>query len=169
VGSRGGVTGVLEHLAAKAALGQFESRELPVAAAAALERGFDSPALRVLAGLTGDDLVEVPEYLDRALAELDVEIPERRDAVLHLARAVATEIVDGTLAPSDGAARIWDIALLAPEVRVAELDTFVYAASEWDERPEDHPRFEAGIREGARDLVLRSSSLSGGEPRIDER
>jgi hypothetical protein len=35
-----------------------------------------------------------------------------------------------------------------------ELDTFIYAASEWEDRPEDQKNFAAGIVAAAHDLLV---------------
>ena len=54
------------------------SEELADVAVAALEEGLDSPALRVLAGLSPDEANEARRVLERALAELaegDVFVP----------------------------------------------------------------------------------------------
>ncbi len=54
-----------------------------------------------------------------------------------LARELAREVVDGTMAPDEGARRIWDLTLRVPGEDLPELDSFIYAASEWEERPGD--------------------------------
>jgi hypothetical protein len=56
--------------------------------------------------------------------------------------------------PIVAARRIWDLTLELPEgVGIPELDPFIYAASEWDDRPDERSDFEAGIIESARDLL----------------
>jgi hypothetical protein len=131
------------------------SEELADVAVAALEEGLDSPALRVLAGLSPDEANEARRVLERALAELAVPIPSPRDAVLYLARAIATDVLDGIVAPYEGAKRIWQLTLRAPGQALPELDSFVYAASEWEDRAEDRRRFDEGIRRAAHELVER--------------
>jgi hypothetical protein len=143
----------LQLVAAKAALDLATPEELADGATRALEGGLDSPALRVLAGVANADADEARALLDRALAELNVRTPSQRDAVLQLARAFAAEIVDGTLPPYEGAKRIWDLTLRVPDEHIPELDSFVYAASEWQDRPEDRTVFAEGIVAAARDLV----------------
>ena len=53
----------------------------------------------------------------------------------------------------DVAKAIWNIVRRVPEERLPELDTFVYGASEWEDRPEDHEVFATGIVAAAHDLV----------------
>ena len=42
---------------------------------------------------------------------------------------------------------------IAPTESIPELDTFIYGASEWDERPQDQAVFAKGIMAAARDLL----------------
>lgn len=145
--------GGLELVAAKAALDLAGPEELSAAAVAALEGGLDSPALRTLAGFYESDVSEARALLFKALGELHLPPPTPKEAVLDLARECAAQILDGTIAPHEGARRIWDLTLRVPEETLTELDTFIYAASEWSERPEDRPRFEVGVVGAARELL----------------
>jgi hypothetical protein len=147
----------LELVAAKVALGLAHPEELAGTATAALEDGLDSSALRVLAGLSRAEIDKAPRLLDRALGELNVQIPGRREAAMRLAGEIATDIADGTIVPYDGAKRIWQLTLRVPEQQLPELDSFVYAASEWEDRPDDRDRFEDGIRRAAHELSERDS------------
>jgi hypothetical protein len=75
-------------------------------------------------------------------------------AIRMQAIAQARELLAGRTAPIEAARGIWDLALMAPDGEILpELHPFVYAASEWADRPEDHQNFEAGIVESARDLL----------------
>jgi hypothetical protein len=143
----------LELVAAKAALDLAGPEGFPAAATVALTEGVDSPALRVLAGLSEADVDQASALLGQALEELNLPAPTPRTAVLDLARELAREILDATLAPHEGARRIWDLTLRVQGEDLPELDSFVYAASEWEERPEDRAHFEAGIISAARDLL----------------
>jgi hypothetical protein len=143
----------LQLVAAKAVLDLATPQDLADAATAALEDDLDSPSLRLLAGLTSDDLDEARALLDRALVELSLRKPNQRDAVLDLAHEFAAEVVEETLAPYQGAKRIWELTLRVPEEHLPELDSFVYAASEWEDRPEDRARFDEGIVTAARALL----------------
>jgi hypothetical protein len=145
----------LELVAAKAALEFVPPEDLRDAAVAALEDGLDSPALRALAGLSSAEIDEARLLFERALAELKVPMPSPRDAVTRVAREIAAKVVDGTVAPYQGAKRIWELTLRAPEEELSELDSFVYAASEWEDRPEDRSLFDDGIVRAAQELLER--------------
>ena len=90
---------------------------------------------------------------DRVLDELNIRRPSKRDAVIHLSRETAEKIVSGSKPPYEGAKQIWALTLLLPGEDLSELDSFVYGASEWEERPEDRRAFEDGIMAAARELV----------------
>ncbi len=96
---------------------------------------------------------EASTLFDQALNELGVSKPTQREAVVLLARNVASGIANGTIAPYAGAKRIWDLTLQVPVEPIPELDPFIYAASEWEERAEDRVHFEQGILSEARALV----------------
>jgi hypothetical protein len=70
-----------------------------------------------------------------------------------LARDVANGILSGATAPYQGAKEIWELSLRIPEEGLAELDSFVYAASEWEGPPEDRDVLEDGITAAAREFV----------------
>jgi hypothetical protein len=143
----------LEYDASKMALGLLSAMDLSAAAARALEDGFDSASLRILAGSTALEPDEAGAMFERSLAEIGVPKPSKRDAVMRLARDVANGILSGATAPYQGAKEIWELSLRIPEEGLAELDSFVYAASEWEGRPEDRDVLEDGITAAAREFV----------------
>lgn len=119
----------------------------------ALEAGYDSPSLRFLAGLPAIAAAEASVLFDRCMAELSLPRPSRRDAVRQLAKIAAAQILDGATTPYQGAKEIWSLSLHLVGERLPELDPFVYAASELEDRPEDHLVFEKGVMAAARDFV----------------
>jgi hypothetical protein len=143
----------LEVLVAESVLGLGRSEDLPGAALALLQSGFDSPALVALAGLSSADVSEAPQLFDRAVAELSVSTPDPRSAVIRLSQEVAADIAAGTTAPYEGAKRIWALTLRVPTEHIRELDPFIYAASEWEDRPDDRVRFEEDIAREAQALA----------------
>jgi hypothetical protein len=71
----------------------------------ALEAGFDSPSLRILAGLDVGrqvHLFEAEQYLEKSFAELDLEIPDRDLVLWNYANEIASEIASGRLDPELG-------------------------------------------------------------------
>jgi hypothetical protein len=89
------------------------------------------------------------------LTELSIAKPNQREAVMLLAHNVASEIASGTIAPYAGAKQIWDLTLSVPIEPISELDPFIYAASEWEDRPEDRVQFE-------RDILSEAQALTSG-------
>ena len=144
-------------LAAKDVLGFAGAEAMPPEATRALVGGVDSPSIRRLAGMDGADSEDVRVMFRAALRELAVELPSKREAALLLATEVARRITQRTVSPYEGAKEIWRIARTSDE-DLTELDTFVYAASEWEERPKARKRFEGGIVAAARDLLLSNRS-----------
>lgn len=115
--------------------------------------GCDSPALRILAGLRPEEAHEARALFEQTLAELNIPKPSERDAVMHLAREVAKRILSGATTPYEGATEIWDLTHCLEDPRTSELDGFVYAWSEWEDRPEDHRIIESWIMTEARELM----------------
>lgn len=135
-------------------LGEIGADALSAAASAALNNGSDSPHLRELAELGSADSFRARSVFGDALKELGLPEMSTNDAVLLLAREEARRLLSGRIAPIDAARRIWDLTLKLPDDEVIlALDPFIYAASEWDDRPEDHADFVAGIMESARALL----------------
>jgi hypothetical protein len=140
-------------LLARVRLGLVPPEELPAVAVQAMERGCDSQPLRLLAGMRAPLPDEARRTFEDALRASEVVLPSPEDAVFCLARALAADILEGRLSPLDGATKIWRLTQLLPGAAPLELHTFIYAASEWPDRPEDGNVFAEGIVAGARDLV----------------
>src|SRR5262245_46883751 len=115
---------VLQAARARQVLGDLRSDELPGIAAEALEAGHDVPALRRLAGLSGDDPRTWSMFED-VLSSLGISNLTPREALMRLAHHVAEQIVSGRVSPYDGARRIWTWSIHADE-RVPQFDTFAY-------------------------------------------
>ena len=115
-------------------LGQLLADDLPGVAWQALDEGYDSPALRQLAGAMGCDVQENRAIFLKALDELELTLPEPTEAALAFAKAFASEILAGTISPYEGAKRIWlDVYNRFPEM--TELRVFVGLASEFEDDP----------------------------------
>ena len=144
-------------VAAKVELGLGLAEDLISVARDALEDGCDSHSLRILAGLTKAEFHEAWPLFDRALGELKIPKPSKLDAVMSLAREEARGILNKSTSPYRGAKKIWALSLRLPGDRIPELDPFVYAASEWEDRPEDRRFFEEGIWNAAKEVLTRNS------------
>jgi len=119
-------------VAAKWVLGLIPSQALPQLATDAMEAGFDSPALRELAGELHPTLGASGPLFETILDEIGVGIPDRSRAGLVLARSYAAQITAGTLSPYEGARKIWRLQIDIEGLR-HDLGPFAYWASEWDE------------------------------------
>ena len=140
---------------AKWVLGLLSSEELPEIATCALETGHDTPALRQLAGELRPVMSDVRPIFNKALIELGTALPSKPEAGLIVAREYATEILEGTISPFEGARRIWrEIQLDMPDLK-PQLDPFVYWASEWEDADDPGRRdyCESAIRTAARNIL----------------
>ena len=129
-------------------------------AAEVLAEGFDSEALRALAAQEDPRSEEVMPILNRALADLGRNLPTPTNAALWLAARTALKMLAKEINAYDGSKAIWALARRVPGDAVAKLDPFIYAASEWEDRPEDRPWLEKAMLESAEDLVR--AELEGG-------
>jgi hypothetical protein len=136
------------------AIGEQSSEELPMLAAEALARGIDSPSLREAAGVPNSEVREARDLFVVALSELGIAVPNVDDALWRLVRHVATQIVDGRIAPYEGASWIWHHAYHRVE-REGDLRVFVGLASEWDDQPNARPNYERQIIDEAEIVLAR--------------
>jgi hypothetical protein len=161
------VTSVLQAAAAKYVLGLLSGDDLPYVAADALTSGVDCSSLRVLASIGVGDR-EAEQLFEKSLRELGLNMPSRHDAAVSVAREVAQKILRGDVSCLDGANIIWDIYTRSGSDTV-ELHPFVYAASEWQDRPDDSELFERMIREGSRKIVSKTTAKAGEGDAHDSR
>ena len=133
-------------------LGQLLADDLPTAAVQALEDGFDSPALCQLAGGGGGDSQETRALFLKALDELKVPVPSPREAALSYAREVAGDVLNGAIAPYEGARKIWgEVYTRFPELK--ELTLFVGLASEYEDDEKHRDSYARQIVEECKALL----------------
>jgi hypothetical protein len=144
-------------------LGGCPVDKLPEIARTALEFGYDSPALRVLAVSDGDAHDVLKRSFVRALKELGIEVPTLAKAGINAAHQIASEIVQGKVDPYTGARRIWyEVYSKVPEL--VELRPFVGFASEYEDDPSHRLEYtQLIIQEAVRllDPVAVAGSLDG--------
>lgn len=80
-------------------------------AAQQLSDGTDTPSLRILAGLSGNDSVETEFYLRRTFQELGLTWPEENNCLLHFCARLARQIVNGSVSPEVGYSQIYQVAV----------------------------------------------------------
>lgn len=115
--------------------GLIPSEHYPDVAADLLVGGYDSPALRELAGHPKSDPRGAGDLWIQARDELGKPFEDDSDARRTLARHWLQEIVDGILDPRTGAARVIDVAWFALGQPPA-LNSLVADLDFWDELPE---------------------------------
>lgn len=90
------------------AVGIFTGDDLRTWAVYALEIGYDSPSLRILAGLFSPTwLSEAKPYFDRAIAELGITIPDDEGLLREYLKVVAQKIVEEEISPGIGTGLIY--------------------------------------------------------------
>jgi hypothetical protein len=99
------------------------------------------------------DGADARALFEDVLSELRLSVPTPREAMLILAHRIANDILAGAIPPRRGAEQIWRASLRVPEQRFPQLDTFVYAASEWEDRPQARNVLAEGIVAAAKELI----------------
>ncbi|ABS03860.1 hypothetical protein [Kineococcus radiotolerans] len=136
---------------ARAHLGDLPPEQMPDWAAHALARGYDSPALRELAGAPQDPRAR-RDLLTTALDELGAPQLSDHQALWVMAHTHARSIVEGLISPEEGAELIWGISssLGDPE----ELNGLLNEATDWEYSWEiDHDQSRRQIIEYAHELL----------------
>lgn len=127
-------------------LGYISDRELPQkVGVCGLEAGLDSEAVYELASLTTDEPEDARTCFRKILQENDLLSISKADAARILAVVISKQIIDGELTPYEGARKIWDISIKLADYSFHDLDSFIYAASEYDSRLSESNFFDNEI------------------------
>lgn len=97
-------------------------------ALSALEGSWDSPALRILAGINlreRPSIWDTEPYFARALSELAIPVPDFETLVRQYVDELARDIADGRIAPQTGADLIHRVAI-GPLSHPADLQPWCY-------------------------------------------
>ena len=135
-------------------LGLLPQEQLPAIACELLEAGQDTDSLRVLAGLSGDQVAEAAPLFRRVLQQLGKANISKEQAMRQLARIVSQQIVDGSIDAYAGAKKLSDATIRASLLDFHEVDPFIYAASEYEDRPADRQFFEEEILKEAKRWLM---------------
>ncbi len=117
--------------------------------------GLDSPSLRMLAGLRDSETEDAPSLFEKTMAELGWVRPRHETALETVVNGVLKAILAHSVPAIQGARELWDLSLSFPGKAMKRLHPFVYAASEWNERPEERGEIERWILDAARELIER--------------
>ncbi|MDA8445727.1 hypothetical protein [Paracidovorax valerianellae] len=131
-------------------LGVLSSDELFNMAEVAVAQGCDNPLIiRLSMCESSED--EINYQLDEIEKQCGLTAMTVVDALRFYSKEVSGLILSGGLSPRDGANILWRAQINSKIEDFHELDGFIYAASEMDDRPEDKKLFEDGIlREAGR-------------------
>jgi hypothetical protein len=81
---------------AKYVTGHITTSQLPELAIMGIEDGYESESLFILAGMSnGDNGFEIQEYFKKTLAELNLELPDKRNAALQYITGIVQDILNG--------------------------------------------------------------------------
>lgn len=152
----------LRTVAARYRLGELGGEELPDIAIALMNDGFDSQALRELAGLDRPTRREADELFERVLEERGVVVPDQRSAQRLMLEYFLEQIVRGDVAPGDGAYNVWGLVGDLFESRDQDQwMLFAGVASEFEDHPEAREELAAQIIGLARETLgrLREASV----------
>lgn len=127
--------------------------DLPRIATETLVRGFDSEALRQLAGAGPGDVRDNRDLFAQALDELGVTLPSEEEAWWSLIRRQAERIVEGEISPVDGGMWMWSAWNTIEEE--GDLRIFVGLMSEHQEHPAGRAQIELDVVEEAKVLLGR--------------
>jgi hypothetical protein len=140
----------LKSIQSRWTLGLIPVDDLPDIAAVAVSKGFESKSLLELAGLSRGETDEVRKLFELALNELGQQVMSETDALKIYAKLVSTLILESEVTPLEGAKRIWRATVDARVEGFHDLDPFIYAASEMEDRHDDKPFFEKAIMDEAK-------------------
>ncbi len=141
----------LQRLSSRLRLGLGDWREVERVGLDELAKGHSEAEVVSLASVTTstDQLVDLVDAAVRARGD---EVPDDVAAAQLVAREVAQEIVDLSVAPLAGARTLWQLARQVPAIE-PDLRIFIGLASEWDDDAASRRAYEADIVSAARELV----------------
>jgi hypothetical protein len=99
----------LEEIFVEWCLGDYPPERMPSLATWALEQGFDSPALRNLAGLATATLSNEAKLIEAALRELGKEPLVRIEAGQLIVTLACKQILAGAVSPHGGGSGVWSV------------------------------------------------------------
>jgi hypothetical protein len=146
-------------------LGFLPSEQLPErVGVGALECGMDTESIRTLAGLDPSDGEGARTLFRKILAESGLPSMTPQDAARVYAKVVSRQILSEELSPAAAARNLWEVTVRVQvnDPAFHDLDTFVYAVSELEDRPLDREFFEAAIVDEAKDWASNRQGILKG-------
>jgi hypothetical protein len=100
---------------AKYVTGNLTTDQLPDIGVTGLEEGLDTPSLCILAGLSKNESpFQIDHYFNLTLEELNIKLPDKRQAAIEYAMAIVDEILDGKK----------DVIIGTREIRYKAIDSY---------------------------------------------
>ena len=100
---------------AKYVTGNLTTDQLPDIGITGLEEGLDTPSLCILAGLIKNESpFQIDHYFKLTLEELNIKLPDKRQAAIEYAMAIVDEILDGKK----------DVIIGTREIRYKAIDSY---------------------------------------------
>ena len=95
--------------------GNLTTDQLPDIGVTGLEEGMDTPSLCILAGLSKNESpFQIDHYFKLTLEELNIKLPNKRQAAIEYAMAIVDEIMDGKK----------DVIIGSREIRYKAIDSY---------------------------------------------
>lgn len=118
---------------------------LPNIAVDAIKCGVESDSMFMLAGCSSSEVTEASVFFEQSLIDLGLGKISKQDAVRLYAKHISVKILKNEIDPYLGAKMIWRAARKVPDTSFHDVDPFIYAASEYEDRPEDREFFRNAI------------------------
>jgi hypothetical protein len=100
---------------AKYVTGNLTIDQLPNIGVIGLEEGLDTPSLCILAGLSKNESpFQIDHYFKQTLEELNIKLPDKRQAAIEYAMGIVDDILDGKK----------DIIIGTTEIRYNAIDSY---------------------------------------------
>lgn len=119
----------------------------------AVTGGCVDPAVTQLSICTLNEIDEFNARFEKMKGQCDKEAMTMLSALRFYAREISALILSGVMSPREGSNMLWRAQINSRMETFHELDGFIYAASEMDDRPEDEALFEEGILKEAKRVI----------------
>ncbi len=143
----------LERAEALQMLGILSKEELLQMAKDAVAEGCNDPAVTQLSICTLNEFDELNAQFEKMKGQCDKEAMTMLSALRFYAKEISALILSGVMSPREGSNMLWHAQINSRMETFHELDGFIYAASEMDDRPEDEALFEEGILKEAKRVI----------------
>jgi len=143
----------LERVVAMNMLGIISTSELPKMATNAISNGCNDYSVIQLSKCDPRDLKKINLLFNEIKSKHKKEAMTMLQALKFYAKEISKLIISGEISPQEGANMLWRAQISSELDEFHDLDGFIYAASEMDDRPEDEAIFKSGILKEAQRVI----------------